>query len=244
MKPIKLFIADADAVHIQRVADCVRARRDMEIAGHANDGGTALRALSERPADLLITDVQLPGLDGIMLLKDLQRMNRSPAAIVCTRFYSAMCVDYARRYGASYVLYKPIDYHRLPEVIEACFKAHRTVQNRDQKAAEPSERTRAAAIRGLLQRMGVPPKLCGSLYLTDVLADCGGDAALVRNLSKGLYQQIAERMQTTPARVERALRTAIAVGYERGSMAEYFSSKPSNRQFIEYLISHLDESRA
>lgn len=243
MPPMKLYIADADAMHVQRVADCVRTRRDIEIVGHTGDGGEALRALLERAVDLLITDVQLPGLDGIMLLKDLQRMNRCPPAIVCTRFYSGMCVESARRFGASYVLYKPLDYNRLPEIIEVCGRAGRRVQHKTQ-AAEPSERERAAAIRNLLLRMGVPTKLAGSLYLTDALAGYGGDRSLVRNLSKGLYVQIADRMQTTPSRVERALRTAIAVGYERGSMNKTFERRPSNRQFIEYLISAIEEGQA
>ena len=236
MPPIKLFIADTDSAHIQRITDCIAQRKDMVIAGHSGNGSEALKALSEHPFDLLITDVQLPGLDGMMLLRDLQRMDRCPISIVCTRFYSSICLDYASRFGASYVLYKPLDYNRLPEVIQTCIqsKRRRATAGKTEESA-----SRVNQVRDLLMQMGLPPKLSGSLYLMDAMMRLDGDGTQVRNLSKGLYAQIAERMQTTPACVERALRTAIGIGYERGQMKEHFARRPSNRQFIEYLVGQL-----
>lgn len=240
MKTIRVYIADADNAHVQRIAECMANRKDIEIVGRAKSGNEALKFLLTNTVDLLITDVQLPGLDGIMLLRDLQRMKRCPDAIVCTQFYSGMCVDYAQRFGASYVLYKPIDYHRLPEVIESCLEnRRRRVLGPAQK--KPEEEDRAQVVRKLLQRMGLSPRLSGSRYLSDALFHYDGDRSLVKNLSKGLYVQISEHMETTPACVERSLRTAIGAGYERGEMREHFKKRPSNRQFIEYLFDQMEQ---
>ena len=238
----KLLVADTDRIHIQRVSECVRHVKSIDMIGSASSGNEALRLTLEKSVDILITDILLPGMDGVLLLKDLQRVHRRPIVIVCTRFYSSQLVESVCRYGASYVLYKPLDYQRLPEIIENCrtfARQRETVSIKDDSSQ--SERYVLPARRFLLG-MGMPIRLTGCMYLIEAMNCLNSDPLLMRNLSKGLYAEIASRFQSTPAQVERCLRTAIATGYERGSLREHFAHHPSNREFISYMFGNMDQT--
>lgn len=245
MTPIKLFIADADPAHIRRVRAVVSRREDMVVSGSATDGCQALRALRDAAPDLLLTDIQLPGLDGLLLLRDLTDAGRCPPFIVCTQFYSGMSVDMAVRLGACYVLYKPLDYERLPQLIRMCLDSLHPVKRLPSHPLDEVSLARVHAARSQLRALGIPAQLTGALYLIEAMTLLFDDrAALMRNLSKGLYAEVARHTQTTPARVERSMRTAITAGYLRGSMAQHFQCRPSNREFIEYLFRQLCEAEA
>ena len=237
---IRLFIADTDAVHIDRIAQSVARCPDIRIVGSGSNGNHVLRQLSMTPADLLITDVQLPGLDGIMLLRDLQTLRQRPAAIVCTHFYSPVCVSRACACGAAYFLYKPLDYNRLPEVIRECHRARLSAAPDAGPVPCGEGRGQSERIHALLTACGMPAKLTGSLYLSMALNALGADPALLKNLTKGLYVRVAERAHTTPSRVERAMRNAIAVGCARGGLDRRFGHSPTNRELIVYLLEQLE----
>ena len=240
MPTIKLFIADADPVHILRVRAAVGRRSDMVVAGSATNGRDALRALQSSAVDLLITDTRLPGLDGPLMIRDLTDAKRCPPFIVCTHFCPGLSQDMTLSLGACYVMYKPLEYERLPQLIRACYDSL-------QPAPRPQAHTRdrGAIIRAQLQALGIPAQLTGSAYLTEaVLLLFESSASLMRNLSKGLYAEVAQRLQTTPARVERSMRTAISTGYMRGCLDQRFRRRPSNRQFIEYLFQSVCDAEA
>ena len=240
MRKLKLFIADMDRDHIQKVADTAARSRRIEIAGTATNGFAALKAVAACRPDVVMTDVQMPGLDGIMLLKDLCGMSHPPASIVCTRFYSEVSVINACKYGAQCFLYKPIDYNRLPEIILECHYAAQQLSRPQSCLNRRSDPARlAAAIRAMLSEHGIPAKLSGSLYLTESLMLLYEDAALMRNLSKGVFARVAERLDTTPARIERDLRNAIAVAYERGGLSSRLPRRPTVKEFLEYLLASL-----
>ena len=243
MSETRLFIADADIAHVRRIEAAIAHRADMAVVGEAADGCAALRALTEKRVDLLITDFLLPGLDGILLLRRLMEMNRCPASIVCTHFYSDICLGVAHTLGVNYVLYKPLDYGRLPQLIHlCCVPPSPPPISADGDAALPRLECAREARRQLLD-MGVPARMDGALYLIEAaVLLCGGGSSLLRNLSKGLYAQIADRTQATPARVERSMRTAISAGYDRGGMSRRFRCRPSNREFLEYLMETTDAS--
>lgn len=239
---IRLFIADTDEEHIRRTVRGLARCPDMRVIGTGGNGAHVLRQLSLTPADVLITEIQLPGLDGIMLLKDLQSLRVSPSVIVCTHFYSPICVSRAWACGASYFLYKPLDYNRLPEIIRECHAAHmRVATDAPLSSADDHYPQRREAIRALLAEAGMPARLTGSLYLYEALMAAGEEPTLLKNLSKGLYAEVARRTQSTPQRLERALRNAIAIACDRSGLDRRFGHCPSNREFILYLMERLQE---
>lgn len=237
--PIRLFISDTDERHIDNIIETVKPCPDILVVGACGNGSHALRQLAMSPADLLITEAQLPGLDGIMLLRDLQRTQSCPACIVCTRFYSSACVEKARCFGATYFLCKPLDYRRLPDVIRDCHAIHLREVHGSAPGRHDAESNLADVIRTTLTEVGVPPKLRGSQYFVEALLEACADPMLLRNLSKGLYVEVAEHTRTTPARLERSMRNAIAVACARGSLTSRLGHCPTNREFLLYMLEQL-----
>ena len=183
--------------------------------------------------------MQLPRLEGLVLLRTMQQFSEPPACIMCTRFYSDILVDSAYQGGAAYVLFKPIDYSRLPRIIEVCHRDRR----RQVSSPRPEHQRRAclALVRELLSRVGIPCNLAAGIYLSESLVRLSENRTLLRNLSKGLYAEIAAPLRTTPERIERSLRSAIQAAFDHGALSECFSARPTNKEFIEFLLRKLEE---
>ena len=239
--PIRLFIADADPVFTSRAASSIAHARGIEAAGCAADGMQALRRLSALPPCVLLADVQLPGLDGISLIRRAQALKSPPVSIVCARFYSDMILDCARQSGACYFLYKPIQYDCLPRVIESCWKARRARDPGPILGASQADLTR---LRELLYSLGIPSLMSGSTYAMEAALKLMENESLPNNLSKGLYAELAEQLQSTPSRIERSLRSAIAHAYANGALGEHFASRPSNRTFMRFVLEQLRKDEA
>lgn len=244
MKKCRFYIADMDAQFIVRVRRGISCCAGIEIVGSTGNGRTALSEILRLEPDVIMTELSLPGLDGITLLHELRRLRRPPAVIVCTRFYSEASMQCACRYGAAFFLCKPVETSTLPELILECGRsipeACRSIENADRD--NDRERFRGAIIHALLKEIGMPARLDGAAYFLEAVVHCHDDALLFKNLSKGLYDRIAKRMDTAASRVERSMRTAIAIAYERGSLSRRFPHRPSNREFLEYLMSAVEQA--
>lgn len=241
MRKVTLYIADMDEAFVSRVYGAIVRHASIEIVGRNGNGAQSLKDVIRLSPDVLLVDIPLPGLDGIALLRECQRLKRPPSVVVCTSFYSPACMECARRYGAAFFLCKPIDPASLPELILECHRCKPPAQPMKSIEEDETARRRATVARSMLKHLGMPSNLSGSAYLVEAVVQLHNDALLMKNLSRGLYAELARRMNTTAARVERSLRSAIAVAYERGAMRERFHRRPSNKEFIEYMMRAVDE---
>ena len=237
MDRIRLFVADADPAHMDRVRRTIARCAGVEFIGSAPDGRFALEQIGVFQPDVLLTDIQLPVMDGLELIKRCRRMRVSPVCVVCTRFYSDLSVEYASRLGAAFFLYKPIDYGRLPAVIRDCWTAFRSPAANGHEISDSSD-----ALWNILKEAGVPSNLRGKLYIEEAVRCLASDRWLLKNMTRGLYARIAEKTIGSPAQIERAIRNAIAIAYERGALNRVFRQRPSNRVFLEYLMYRIYES--
>lgn len=245
MRRIRLYIADMDESFVAKLRHTLHGSLSTEVVGNTGSGREALREVCRLLPDVLITDISLPELDGIALLREIGKLRRPPAVIVCTRFYSQASMDCACRFGASFFLCKPVEMSSLPRLIDECAPDRSEAAAAFDRQPDPQDReSRGAAVRELLTCIGLSPKLSGSAYLIEAVMRCQEDDVLLRNLSRGLYVELAGRMGTTVSRIERSLRNAIAIAYERGSLSDRFSHRPSNREFIEYLLSESGHANA
>lgn len=236
MKKVALYIADMDEAFVSRIRSAFNRQDAIEVVGSCSDGNRALKDIIRLAPDVLLTDISLPGLDGFALLREGRKLSKPPEVIVCTEFYSGACMECARRCGASFFLCKPIEPESLSALVLECGR------NRPAIPMDGESRHRqTAAAHALLKRIGMPARLAGSAYVVEAVSHCRGDAALMKNLSRGLYAELAERMDTTVPRIERSLRNAIAVAYERGALREVFTCRPSNKEFIEYIMKAVDD---
>ena len=231
MNALRVFVADVDPWHISKVREVLAARKDLVYAGSALHGSEAFGRILAAPVDVLLLDLQLPGIDGCGLLRALNRQPRHPLSIVCTQFYSSLSVAGACQCGAAYFLYNPLDYICLPEIILQCCRASQRDLN-----ARTGGAAKSKGSEDLLTALGFDPGLKGTHYLTEAMAHLQRRPELMRNLSRGLYPAIAVSSDVTPKCVERAMRNAIAIAHERGSLSSSFPRRPSNRELFEYLL--------
>lgn len=239
MNAIRVYMADIENKFVDDVRRAVASARGLRFVGASSNGADALKQVAMLRPDVLIADVQLPELDGLCLLMEARRLPRPPIVILCTRFCSPYSVDAAAKYGASCYLCKPVSASRLTELIRECS----SIENAAEGAKDASE-VEALRLRELLIELGVSPSLKGSRYMVEAIRLARENPVLLKNLSQGLYAQIAVKAETSPSGVERALRHAIGVACERGALAARFPDKPSNKAFLHYLLQRVKSESA
>lgn len=238
MDRIRVLIADSDVRFAQQVSALLQSFADIELIGAEDSGQAALRRTRETRPDLLLFDLILPGLDGISLLRHVNELPSPPATLCCTRFYSEVALESARNYGASYLLFKPVDLTTLHPAIVDCARTHRLL--RGLKAPLDADSAHAGAeIRNFLVSLGVPSKLIGCAYLAEAIRLAREDLSLTRNLSRGVYLEISRSMHTTPERIERCIRSAVSAAFQTGGLDARMSVCPSNKEFINFALRNL-----
>ena len=242
MDKTRIAVVDADVQFTDHLCRFFRIYPDIEIIAVEHSGQSALQKIKSLNPDAVLFDLVLPGLDGISLLRAINDLPDPPATICCTRFYSDVALEATRVYGASYLLYKPVELHTLHPVIVSCTKMHRDMKRQNTSIALGSadQSNVEALIHNYLVSLGIPSKLIGCGYLTEGVRLARLDGTLLRNLSRGLYLEISRNMNTTPSRIERSMRNAINVAYHSGGLDRRMSHCPSNKEFLNYVLSNIE----
>lgn len=242
MDKIKLLIVDSDKRFAEMASHFMMSYADIEVIGCKYSGQDALQAIRTTHPDAVVFDAVLPELDGISLLRKVNEMHRHPAMICCTRFYSDITMEAMRIFGAAYLLFKPVELQTLHPLIVSCAQLNRKLQADTRSIDEQLQHhdERRILIQNFIVSIGIPSRLIGCTYLTEAIHLVLEDPSLLRNLSKGLYLEIARSMNSTPTRIERCIRNAISVGFQSGGLDATLSSCPSNKEFISYALRRLD----
>lgn len=197
---IRVFLADPSPLALRML------RRELETAGvevvgTATDGNEALDSLGAAKPDVLLTDIFLPGMDGFALAEAARGTGEKLPVVFLAAFPAAGLAARAGKCGGS-LLPKPCGVHHIL----------RRLRNAVGRVADPirdAAQEAGPAIAAALGAFGVPSKLIGWEYLAAALARTTGDHHLLDGVTKVLYPEIAREFSTTPAGVERAMRTAI-----------------------------------
>ena len=213
---------------------------EMEKTGEfsveiARDGNEILKRVKERMPDLLVMDVMLPGMDGISVLRQLQKQGDAPMTILVSGFVSDRMLAEASELGAAYFLPKPFETAALLDKMRGLFL----------KAPQESLPSLKTMVTSVIHEIGVPAHIKGYQYLRDAIAESVNDQEMLTSVTKVLYPTIAKKHQTTSSRVERAIRHAIEVAWSRGKMdtinaifgytVSNGKGKPTNSEFIALL---------
>lgn len=234
---MKLLLADADVRFTDLVDQHMRQYEDMEVFV-AHSGTDALRKIRSEHMDAVLMNMALPGIDGITMLRSIRALKDPPVTICCSSFYSDVMFEAACAFGAAFTLYKPVDPNSLHDLLVSCLEMHSNIRRIMQAVIreDASASSQNAYIRNCLVGLGVPTKLVGCTYLAEAVRLARKDGNLMRNLSKGLYMEVARRMNTTPVCVERSMRSAINAAYRSPELRSRMPSCPSNRDFICYVL--------
>lgn len=238
MNEYRLLIVDSDADHVERTAEFLNMTAGLKVVGTACDGISAKKLLTSVEADVILMDPILPEMDGISLMKMVQTMKNRPLIICVSRFYTSISVELARRNGANYYVYKPIDSKSLAGIVLQCAAVMeqllRAERQEDEEILRRSERMRR--IRAIMRELGFSDKFSGSAYIAEVVAMAADSPTALHNLSTGIYARLAEMMHTTVACIERSIRTSIAAANANGTLSEVIGDSPTNKTCIRYIL--------
>ena len=230
-----VVIADASEEYRTILKKTMESTGEFQVVGSAGSGVEALRLVQQLYPQLLIMDLVLPELDGFGLLKQLQSMgDRAPKIIVVSAFCVQRTVSQAVQMGVWYFLSKPCSEESLLELMRQAAQSQQEMGD-----FSPALEGQVTAI---IHEIGVPAHIKGYHYLRDAIMMAVEDMNMLNSITKILYPTIAKNHQTTPSRVERAIRHAIEVAWSRGKMDtidELFGytvsvgkGKPTNSEFI------------
>lgn len=262
MEQISVLLADDNRDVIEILRNYVNDQEDMQLAGVAFNGNEALKLIRSKDPDIVILDVIMPHLDGLGVLEALNEGNHFRAkVIVLTSFGQESITQRALKLGADYYIMKPFDLHTLGKRIRqlAGYKVVPIINSDTTKClvqtqSEPNLANRtdkdiSLEVTKIIQQMGVPAHVKGYQYLRDSIVFVVNEVSLLEAVTKELYPRIAEKHNTTPSRVERAIRHAIELAWDRGNieyMTELFGytinverGKPTNSEFIAMVADKL-----
>ncbi len=249
----RVLIADPSEDFRHLLADALAAEGDMEPVGLAEDGVEALALVAELKPDILLTELVLPRLDGLTLLRRLPETGASPRVVVVSGFYNDRVVADCGELGVSYFIPKPCDTASILEnlrMVAAPLLAPAAPRPAPVRASEPSLE---AVVTDIIHEIGVPAHIKGYQYLREAIILTINDMDIINAVTKVLYPEVARKFNTTPSRVERAIRHAIEVAWDRGdieTLQKFFGytvsnikGKPTNSEFIAMIADCLSLRR-
>ena len=241
-KKTRVILADANEEFRELLRGSIEKTGEFEVVGTAGDGMSALKLVTEKKPQLLITDILLPELDGFGLLDRLASMDDRPSTLIVSALYRDSIVAQAMERGVSYFMPKPCETESLLERMRQALGMEALAEESEAQALERQ-------VTAVIHEVGVPAHIKGYQYVREAIIIAVQDMDVINAVTKVLYPEVAKRYSTTPSRVERAVRHAIEVAWERGdldTLQRYFGytvnsskGKPTNSEFIAMIADRI-----
>lgn len=238
MKKIRVLMIDDNVNLTKMVEEYFSDHKEIELVMKAHDGGAGLDLILDKEGeyDLVLLDLIMPNKDGIYVLEELKKRNITKNIIVATSYNAPEMIRKVSEYGVNYYILKPFELVDLENRILDVFKVvkggsinlyHNNLQ---------------ISITKMLHELGMPSHIKGYQYIREGIDMIYNNPDMIGGITKEMYPDIASKYDTTVSRVERAIRHAIEVSWNRGNwdfMEEVFGhsvdidkAKPTNSEFI------------
>ena len=239
MKTQKLLVVDDNLNLVNTIREYANNSDKIDLEYEAYDGEEGLKILlnNKDKIDLVLLDLIMPNKDGLYFLDELQKRNIKTNIIVITSFNSDEMLRRISAYNVKYFLLKPFDLKDLEtRVLEV------TNQVEVKTGITASDQNLKISVTKLLHELGVPSHIKGYQYIREGILLLYNNPDIVGGITKELYPEIANKYDTSVSRVERAIRHAIEVSWNRGNLdlmeeifghsVDYDKAKPTNSEFI------------
>lgn len=239
MSKIKVLIGDESLEFGVKYADALR-NKDFYVIARQNDGKILLDAIRNEQPDVVICEAIMTSFDAIELLKRLNKDKIKPKIIVTSSYQNPFIEKAIMENGADYFMLKPLDVEVLANRIRDVIGVSALtggISNLTTKTFNLD-----IVITDILHQIGVPAHIKGYHYLREAIIYSIYDSQMLECVTKLLYPKVAKRFETTSSRVERAIRHAIEIAWDRGSIETINSffgctidagkGKPTNSEFI------------
>ena len=237
-----VLIADIDEDFRRLLGDVLSQEDDMECVGNTDNGVEALTLAAERQPDVLVMDLVLLKLDGIEVLRRLPEACPGAKAIVVTHLYRNEIVRQCTALGAAYFVPEPCDITALLDRIRQIGALPSQEDLDTTRTLQTALQSVGIVLAEIIHEIGVPAHIKGYQYLREAIILTINDMDIINAVTKVLYPEVAKKFGTTPSRVERAIRHAIEVAWDRGDievLQKFFGytvsnikGKPTNSEFI------------
>lgn len=249
----RVLIADSSEEFRMMMSDTISAEEDMTVVGSAGDGLETVQLVKDKHPDVVVMDLVLTKLDGLGVLQKLSQVSPAPAVLIVSGFFNEHVVQEAAELGAYYFMPKPCDVPALLSRIRQVCSAEKSTVQRQGVQMFRSEPNLEAVVTDVLHEIGVPAHIKGYQYLREAIVMTINDMDTINSVTKVLYPEVAKKFDTTPSRVERAIRHAIEVAWDRGdieTLQKFFGytvsnvkGKPTNSEFIAMIADCLSLKR-
>ena len=248
-KDTKILIADEN----NEVRNHIHERLKVNGAGlidEVKNGDEAMKMISRQSYDIVISDLWLPSLDAASIMKRTAEIGKNtPSFVILTQVSTPSVLMEANRAGASLCMPKPIDYDTFSDKIDMILKNRSNSSASSDKNDAADKIDMETQVTRIIHQIGVPAHIKGYQYLRTAMLMTISDNDVINSVTKVLYPSVAKKYQTTTSRVERAIRHAIEVAWDRGdvdTLNSYFGytiqnsrGKPTNSEFIAMIADNM-----
>ncbi len=245
MENMSVILVDDNAALVKTMGDDFSARSDVQLLGTADNGVDALELIDRLHPRFLVLDIVMPRLDGLGVLRELSQRSNRPYIIMLSALKNDAVVNRAVELGASYFMVKPASPMQVYEQMLALAQNGALPAPALLPPDPPSSYARWSPderVANLFLSIGIPAHVKGYQYLREAVRMVIDDHDVINRITKELYPGIARRYGTSSSKVERAMRHAIEVAWNRGRLentnqmlgVKLFSErdKPTNGEFI------------
>lgn len=247
---IRVVVAEDDRSFATFLHQYLSEQQDIEVVGTAKNGEEALAVINEKRPDVVLLDIIMPQLDGIGVLETLACEPNRPIVIVLTGLGQEAMTHRIMELGADYYVVKPLNIDTLAARIRLLAGPISKVTAMPTKAIV---RSIDIVVTDIIREIGIPAHLKGYHFLRDGITMIVNDGEYLGAMIKKLYPEIAQKYSTTSSRVERAVRHAIEVAWNRGNMDminRLFGStvnpekgRPTNAEFMAMIADKIRMDR-
>ncbi len=239
MEKIRTLVVDDNISLIEMIKEYFKNNKQISIDFVAYDGIDGINILTKEKdkIDMVVLDLIMPKKDGMYVLDEMKKRGINKKVIVATSYNANEAIRQASEYGVNYYILKPFDLEDLEKRIIRSMK-----NNEESKNIDFHYNNLQISITKILHELGIPSHIKGYQYIREAIGIIFERPETIGGITKELYPELAIKFDTTVSRVERAIRHAIEVSWNRGNwdlMEEIFGhsvdidkAKPTNSEFI------------
>ena len=236
-----VLLVDTNEEFRAMLRESIEKEEEFTVVDSVGDGMEAFQRIETVQPDVVVMDLMLPGLDGLGLLQKMRRAGVESKVIVYSAFYSDRTLGQLSELGVSFFMPKPFTPEALGERMKNLFTWEEGPQEKEIDLKD--------MVTAVIHEVGVPAHIKGYQYLRQAIIIAVNDMDVINAVTKVLYPEVAKHFGTTPSRVERAIRHAIEVAWDRGdleTLQKYFGytvngakGKPTNSEFSAMISDRL-----
>ena len=246
----RVYILQDNESIISTLSKAFNDSDDFEVVGCSTDGNAGSKKLLDLSPDLLITELVLCGIDGLSVICKYKTQNPNGKVLVVSAVSREEIVTKAIEKGANYYMVKPVSTEVLLERAKELFDAEENFTDYGENRRSNLDEK----ISNIFINVGIPPHIKGYCYLREGVKMAVKNPDVINNITKKLYPMIGEKYETSASKVERAIRHAIEVAWNRGRIesinailgvrAYVGQEKPTNGEFIALVADKMLLERA